>query len=82
MGSLKGNYAPPNFFEVLHHVGSLLDDGKQVDMIHTDMSKVFGKVNHGCLLQKLHEFGFRGSLLQWLSSSLPYGSLPTCHSAG
>ena len=55
---------------VLDHVGSLLDDGKQVDMIYMDMSKAFHKVNHGCLLQKLHEFGFRGSLLQSFSSYL------------
>ena len=35
-----------------------------------DMSKAFDKVNHGCLLQKFHEFGFGGSVLQWLSSYL------------
>ena len=54
--------------EVLDHVGSLLDNEKQVDMIHMDMSKAFDKVNHGCLLQKFHEFGFGGSLLWWFSS--------------
>ena len=59
-----------NLLEVLGHVGSLLDNGKQVDMIYMDMSKAFDKVNHGCLLQKLHEFGFGGSLLQWFSSYL------------
>ena len=48
--------------EILDHVGSLLDDGKQVDMIYMDMSKAFDKVNRGCLLQKLHECGFGGSL--------------------
>ena len=52
------------------HMGSLLDDGKQVDMVYMDMSKAFDKVNHGCLLQKLHEFGFGGSRLQWFSSYL------------
>ena len=35
-----------------------------------DMSKAFDKMNHGCLLQKMHEFGFRGSLLRWFSSYL------------
>ena len=59
-----------NLLEVLDRVGSLLDDGKQVDMIYMDMSKAFDKVNHGCLLQKLHEFGFGGSVLQWFSSYL------------
>ena len=35
-----------------------------------DMSKAFNKVNLGCLLQKLHGFGFGGSVLQWFSSYL------------
>ena len=35
-----------------------------------DMSKAFYKVNHGCLLQKFHEFGFGSSLLQWFRSYL------------
>ena len=53
-------------------MGSLskIDDGKQVDMIYMKMSKAFDKVNQGCLLQKFHEFGFGGSLLQWFSSYL------------
>ena len=67
------NPRPPpisNRLEVFYHVGSLLDDGKQMDMICMDMSKAFDKVNHGCLLQKLHEFGFGGGVLQWFSSYL------------
>ena len=59
-----------NLLEALDHAGTLLDDGKQVDMIYMDMSKAFDKVNHGCLLQKFHEFGFGGSLLQGFSSYL------------
>ena len=51
-------------FGSFDHVGSLLDGGKQVDMIYMDISKAFDKVNHGCLLQKLHEFGFGGRVLQ------------------
>ena len=69
-GFIRGKSRTSNLLEVLDHVGSLLDDGKQVDMIYIDMSKTFDKVNHGCLLQKLHEFGFGGSLLQWFSSYL------------
>ena len=67
---IRGKSCNSDLFEVLDHMGSLLDDGKQVDMINMDMSKAFDKVNHGCRLQKLHEFGFRGSLLQRFSSYL------------
>ena len=45
-------------------MGSLLDNEKQVGMIYMDKSKAFDKENRGCLLQKYHEFGFGGSLLQ------------------
>ena len=69
-GFIRGKSCTSNLLEVLDHVGSLLDDGKQVDMIYIDMSKAFDMVNHGCLLQKFHEFGFGGSLLQWFSSYL------------
>ena len=69
-GFIRGKSCASNLLEVLDHVGSLLDGGKQVDMIYMDMSKAFDKVNHGCLLQKLHEFGFGGSVLQWFSSYL------------
>ena len=67
---IRGKSCTSNLLEVLDHVGPLLDDGQQVDMIYMDMSKAFDKVNHGCLLQKFHEFGFGGSLLQWFISYL------------
>ena len=67
MGFIRGKSCTSNLVEVLDHVGSLLDDGKQMDMIYMDKSKAFDKVNHGCLRQK---FGFGGSLLQWFSSYL------------
>ena len=69
-GFIRGKSYTSNLLEVLDHVGSLLDDGKQVDMIYRDMFKAFDKVNHSCLLQKLHEFGLRGSLIEWFSSYL------------
>ena len=69
-GFITGKSCTSKLLEVLDHVGSLLDNGKQVDMIYMDMSKAFDKVNHGCLLQKFLEFGLRGSLLRWFSSYL------------
>ena len=41
----------------------------QVDVIYVDMSKAFDKA-YGYLLQKLHEFGLGGSVLQWFSPYL------------
>ena len=55
-GFIRGKTCTSNLLEVLDHVGSVLDDGKQVDMIYMDVSKAFDKVSHGCLLQKFSLF--------------------------
>ena len=64
-GFIRGKSSTSNLLELLDHVGSLLNNGKQVDMIYMDMT--FDKVNHDCLLQKFHEFRFGCSLLYWFS---------------
>ena len=69
-GFISGKSCTSNLLEVLDHIGSLLDNGEQVDVIYMDMSKAFDKVSHGRLLRKLREFGYGGNLLQWFSSYL------------
>ena len=49
---------------------SILDSGKQTDMIFMDMSKAFDKVSHTALLNKLCKYNIGGSLLQWFTSYL------------
>lgn len=39
-----------------------------MDVIHTDFSKVFDKVNHDMLLYKLLLMGFSKTALKWLRS--------------
>ncbi len=57
--------------EVLDYIGSLLDAGKQTDVIYMDMSKAFDKVSHEVLINKLYNhFGISGSLLGWFCSYL------------
>ena len=56
--------------EVLHHIGSQLDYGKQTDVIYLDMSKAFDKVNHAILIDKLRSFNIDGNLLKWFGSYL------------
>jgi hypothetical protein len=69
-GFLNGKSCTSNLLEVLHHIGSLLDNGSQIDVVYMDMSKAFDKVCHSRMLQKLREFGFGGSLLRWFGSYL------------
>ena len=44
--------------------------GKQTDIILLDFSKAFDKVNHSKLLWKLHQYGFRGHVLNWVRAFL------------
>lgn len=43
---------------------------KQTDVIYTDFSKAFDKVNHKLLLKKLNFMGFTHNSLRWISSYL------------
>lgn len=47
-----------------------LDQRHQVDVIYTDFSKAFDKLDHGILLEKLNTLGFSDSLLLLFSSYL------------
>ena len=47
-----------------------LESGSQVDVIYTDFSKAFDRVNHIILLAKLEALGITGSLLRWMDSYL------------
>jgi hypothetical protein len=55
---------------VLNYIGSLLDSGKQTDVILLDMSKAFDKVSHAALVNRLANYGIRGSLLNCFSHYL------------
>lgn len=69
-GFIRGRSCVTNLLEVLDHIGSVLDDGGQIDTVYLDMSKAFDKVSHINLLHKLQTAGFGGSLLQWFVSYL------------
>ena len=44
--------------------------GKQTDIILLDFSKAFDKVNQSKLLWKLHQYGIRGHVLDWVRAFL------------
>ena len=67
---IPGRLCTTQLVEVLHYIGSILDSGKQTDMIFMDMSKAFDKVSHTALINKLRKYNIGGSLLQWFTSYL------------
>lgn len=53
--------------EVHHHIGLLLDVGKQIDIIYMALSNAFEKVDHTVFLNKVQtNFLICGNLLSWL----------------
>ena len=44
--------------------------GEKTDNILVDFSKAFDKVNHSKLLWKLHQYGIRGQVLNWVRAFL------------
>lgn len=49
---------------------SNIEQGRQIDVIYTDLQKAFDSVCHDLLLKKLLSFGVHGVYLQWISSFL------------
>ena len=48
----------------------LMEEGEPVDVAYLDFRRAFDSVPHLRLLQKLHDMGIRGRLLEWLRSFL------------
>ena len=57
----------------------ILDQRGQLDVIYTDFSKAFDRVDHGILLTKLHSSGFSFSLLTLIKSYLLRRDLFVCY---
>ena len=47
-----------------------LDNGEKVIGIYLDFSKAFDTVNHDILLQKLYQYGIRGTAYEWFKGYL------------
>ena len=70
-GFIPGKSYTTQLLEVLDYIGSLLDGGKQTDVVYMDMSKAFDKVHHKYLISKLRKvYGISGKLLRWFESYL------------
>ena len=76
-GFMPGKSCITKLIEVFEQIRSKLDRGEQIDAIYLDISKAFDKVSHAKLLQRIREFGFRGSILNWCSSYLSNRRQPT-----
>lgn len=69
-GFRKGHSTITNLLQFSSEVINGFVCRKQTDVIYTDFSKAFDKVNHKLLLFKLNRIGFNHNFLNWLSSYL------------
>jgi sarcosine oxidase/L-pipecolate oxidase len=69
-GFVNGKSSTAQLLSILNIIGKNLDKGLQTDVVFMDIAKAFDTVDHSKLLQRLHEFGFSGSLLLWFKNYL------------
>ena len=56
--------------ETLEEWTSCVDRGKSLDVIYFDFAKAFDSVLHKRLLSKMHSYGIRGNILNWIEQFL------------
>ena len=59
-----------NLCLITQFISSVLDSQGQVDVIYTDFSKAFDRIDHELLLEKLNVFGFSCHLISFFRSYL------------
>lgn len=63
-GFLRKRSTETNLLAFVHFLSESFDTQTQVDVIYTDFSKAFDRLNHCILIQKLAHSGIHGSLLR------------------
>lgn len=69
-GFLRGRSTNTNLVSFVDRLAESVDARRQVDVVYTDFSKAFDKVDHSILVGKMALFGISGSVLKWASSYL------------
>lgn len=69
-GFVSGRSTVSNLVLITQFIAEHLDCNTQVDVIYTDFTKAFDRIDHALLLLKLDQFGFSDSLLRLLGSYL------------
>lgn len=67
-GFMSRRSTETNLLLITQHLAEELDARGQVDVIYTDFSKAFDRMDHGILLEKLHQFGFSSGMTQFCDS--------------
>ena len=63
-GFMKGRSCLANLISFYNRASCLLDEGKAMDVVYLDFSKVFDTISHSILLAKLAACGLDGHTLR------------------
>ena len=69
-GFIKGKSCVTQLLEFLEDITQAIDNGEDVDVVYLDFCKAFDKVPHKRLLKKLHGYGIRGKIYNWVKEFL------------
>lgn len=69
-GFLPGKSTSTNLALITNSIVNAMENGSQLDVVYTDFSKAFDKVDHNILLNKLKNFGVPQGFLNFLYSYL------------
>lgn len=69
-GFIKGRSTVTNLMCITQYISESIDLGFQTDVIYTDFSKAFDRLNHKILLLKLENYGLSNELINLISSYL------------
>ena len=69
-GFLHGRSCVTQLLTTLHHVGQLLDNNVQTDIIFLDFARAFDSVDHIILFKKLKSYGISGNMYNWFTDYL------------
>ena len=67
---MKGRLTCTNLLEFVNFSIGKIEEGDQVDVIYTDISKAFDRLLHSVLVRKLHRIGVHSAMLSWIQSYL------------
>ena len=65
-GFVRSKSCTTNLLESLDFISRTLSQGVSVDVLYTDFSKAFDKVNHRLLIHKLRAFGIDDLIVRWI----------------
>lgn len=69
-GFRKGRSTSTNLLELTTKINNSFTIGKSTNVIYTDFSKAFDRVNHHLLIEKLYIMGFTNNTLNWIKTYL------------